>query len=221
MEKFFNSLPKPVLAILVILVALAFFMLNDPPHTICDVQAGNLKESLRGKLFPATVNKNKIPPLIGQAQEICQQGNSAGSCFEYFSILRKAARDIKNLSSDCRSELVGIPEIRKALREGVVLMAKMSWGSHPPEPGMARFGWLSDSELGLFCLIKDIYTQSLGEEAWGEFRLSIFKELPGAFLPNKPGGSNIDGEAPKAILSMTEKDMWSRSIFSVRCENYR
>jgi hypothetical protein len=220
MENFFNSLPKPVLAILVIIAALIFFMLNDPPHTVCDVQVENLKGALKGQLFPATVNKNRIPPLIVRAQEACQQGNSSGSCFEYFSILRKAARDIKNYSSDCRSELIGVSEVRKALRDGVSLMAKMSWGSHPPEPGMARFGWLSDSELGLFCMIKDIYSQSLGEEAWNEFRLSIFKELPGDF-PLKPGNGNIGNEPPKVIASMTEKDIWARSIFSVRCENYR
>jgi hypothetical protein len=222
MENFFNSLPKPILAILVIAVAIIFFMLNDPPNTVCDVQAGNLKESLRGKLFPAIVNKNRIPPMIGPAQEACQLGNSAGSCFEYFSILRKTANDIKNYSSDCRSELVSIPEVRKALRDGVTLMVKMSWGSRPPEPGMARLGWLSDSELGLFCMIKDIYVQSFGEEAWSEFRLSIFKELPGDVPHGKsPGSSDLVSEPLRAMETMAEKDIWARSIFSVRCENYR
>jgi hypothetical protein len=222
MEKFFNSLPKPVLAILVIAAALIFFMLNDPPNTVCDIQIGNLKESLKGQVFPATDSKKrKIPPAIVAAQEACQQGNSAGSCFEYFSILRKEAREIRNFSSQCRSDLLGVSEVNKSLRDGVTLMAKMAWGGKPPEPGMARFGWLSDSELSLFCLIRDVYSQSLGEEGWNGIRDSIFKELPGESPLAKPGSESVGIEPPKAITTMTEKDIWARSVFSVRCENYR
>lgn len=222
MEKFFNSLPKPVLAALVIGAALIFFMVNDPPNTVCDIQAGNLKESLKGQVFPSVDSKKrKLPPVIIQAQEACQQGNSAGSCFEYFSILRKEAREIRNFSSQCRSELLGVPEVNKSLRDGLTLLTKMAWGSRPPEPGMARFGWLSDSELSLFCLIKDVYSQSLGEETWNEIRQSIFKELPGEPPLSKPGSESIGVEPPKAILTMAEKDIWARSVFSVRCENYR
>src|SRR3989344_2305689 len=109
MENFFNSLPKPVLAVLVIVAALIFFVLNDPPHTVCQVQADNLRESMKGQLFPATINKNKIPGILARTQEACQQGNSSGSCLEYFGILRKAARDIQNYSSECKTELVNIP----------------------------------------------------------------------------------------------------------------
>ncbi|MGZ3745621.1 MAG: hypothetical protein ACXVBQ_17280 [Pseudobdellovibrionaceae bacterium] len=195
-------------------------MINDPPNTVCEVQAGNLKGSLQGQLFSDSVNKKKIPPLITKAQEACQQGNSAGSCFEYFSILRKAVRDIKSYSSNCRNELVSIPEVQKGFKDGVILMSKMAWGEKPPEPGVARFGWLSDSELGLFCLIKDIYSQSFGEEAWDEFRLSIFRELPGDSGLDRVANS-IATEPPKAISKMAEKDIWARSIFSIRCENYR
>lgn len=221
MEKFFNSLPKPVLAVLVIVAALIFFMVNDPPHTVCDVQAGNLKESLKGQIFPSVVNKNKIPPILAQAQEACQMGNSAGSCYEYFSVLRKASREIKGFSSECRSELAGIPEIRKALTEGVTLMAKMAWGSRPPEPGFARFGWLQDSELGLFCLMKDVYAQSFGDQAWNDLRTKIYQELPGEPPPGAAGSAVGMAEAPKAIATMQDKDLWARSVFSVRCESYR
>lgn len=222
MEKFFNSLPKPALAALVIGAALIFFMINDPPNTVCDIQAGNLKESLKGQVFPAVDSKKrKLPPVIVQAQEACQQGNSAGSCYEYFSILRKEAREIRNFSSQCRAELLGVSEVNKSLRDGITLLTKMAWGSRPPEPGMARFGWLSDSELSLFCLIKDVYSQSLGEETWTEIRQNVFKELPGEPPLSKPGSESIGVEPPKAILSMQEKDIWARSVFSVRCENYR
>jgi len=222
MENFFKSLPKPALAVLVIAAALIFFMVNDPPNTVCDIQIGNLKESMKGQVFPSVDSKKrKIPPVIVQAQEACQLGNSAGSCFEYFSILRKAARDIRNFSSECRADLLNVSEIKKSISDGVTLMTKMAWGSRPPEPGMARFGWLSDSELGLFCLIRDVYTLGLGEEAWNSLRQNIFKELPGEPPLSNPGNQGVGVEPPKAIATMAEKDIWARSIFSVRCENYR
>jgi len=219
MEKFFNSLPKPVLAILVIAAALAFFMFNDPPHTVCDVQMDNLKDDLKGQVFPSVIDKHNMPPLINQAQSACEQGNSAGSCFEYFSILKKLAKDIQNYSSECRQDLASIAEIRKAMREGLTLMVKMAWGSRPPDPGIARTGWLQDSELGLFCQLKDVYTLSFGSEDWNDFRMKITNELPGQPPLNMANPKAED--TPKAIATMNEKDIWSRSIFSVRCENYR
>lgn len=220
MENFINSLPKPVLAILVISAALIFFMLNDPPHTVCQVQVENLRESLKGQVFPVVVNKNTLPPVIVRAQEACRQGNSSGSCLEYFGILRKAARDVKNYSSECRVELVEIPEVRRSFYEGVILLTKMAWGSSAPEPGMARFGWLQESEIGLFCLLKDVYSQGLGDEAWNGLRMNIYQELPGELRPGLPG-SQVGQESPRAMATMDEKDIWARSLFSVRCENYR
>ncbi len=222
MENFFKSLPKPVLAILAIVATLVFFMLNDPPHTICDVQKGNLKEDLKGLVFPTVSNdkeKHKLPAIIDRAQEGCQQGNSAGSCFEYFSILKKMARGILNYSSECRNDLASISEVKKALREGVILMAKMAWGSRPPDPGLGRVGWMQESELVLFCQLKDVYTLSFGEEAWTELRQNTFNELPGEPPLRAANPGNFDG--PRAMATLTEKDIWSRSIFSIRCENYR
>lgn len=222
MESFFTSLPKPVLAILAIVAALIFFMINDPPHTVCDVQANNLKEELKGQVFSTTTEdkKHKLPAIIGRTQEACQLGNSAGSCFEYFSILKKMARDIQSYSSECRTELASIPEIRTAINEGVILMAKMAWGSRPPEPGFTRFGWLQDSELVLFCQLKNVYTLSFGNEAWNELRLKIYQELPGEAPLNLANNPSL-GEAPKAIATLGDKEMWARTIFSLRCENYR
>ena len=222
MDKILNSLPKPVLAILAIGVALIFFMFNDPPHSVCDVQIGNLKEDLKGQVFPSVVDKHNLPPMIGRAQEGCQLGNSAGSCFEYFSILKKVARNIQNYSSECRTELSSTPEIRKAMTDGITLMGLMAWGSKPPDPGLARVGWMQESELVLFCQLKNVYSLSFGNEAWEELRLKVFHLLPGANATSSNGAPVPGaGDAPKAMLTMGEKEIWARSIFSIRCENYR
>ena len=214
-----NSLPKPLLAVFAIAVALIIFMFNDPPHSVCDVQKDNLKEDLKGQVFASVVDKHKLPPMLGRAQESCQQGNSAGSCFEYFSILKKVARNIQNYSSECRTELSSTSEIKKAMTDGITLMGLMSWGSKPPDPGLARVGWMQESELVLFCQLKNVYSLSFGSEAWDELRLKVFNMLPGANALT--GSAPNSGAAPKAIATMGEKEIWARSIFSIRCENYR
>jgi hypothetical protein len=222
MEKFFGSLPKPILAGLAILLGLIVFILSDPPHTVCDVQKENLREELKGQIFASSANdkeKHRLPGILGRAQEGCQEGNSAGSCFEYFSILKKVARTIQNYSSECRTELSSITEIKRAMTDGVTLMAKMSWGSHPPEPGMNRVGWMQESELVLFCQLKNIYSLSFGSEAWDELRLKIYKEFPGE--PPKNTKNPTEEEVPRAMTTMDDKEIWARSIFSIRCENYR
>jgi hypothetical protein len=223
MEDFLKSLPKPAIAILAIAGALIFFALYDPPHTVCDVQAENLKEEMKGQIFAATVKKNKIPPLILQTQEACQQGNSPGSCFEYFEILKKMAKSIQNYSSECKTEFASIPEVKKAMKDGVTLMALMAWGSHPPELGPNRFGWFQESELSLFCRLKDVHVQSFGDESWQELRRAIYKLFPGEALPGAPTTDKaaLTPEPPRATETHSDKDMWERSIFSVRCENYR
>lgn len=222
MENFFKSLPKPVLAIIAIVVVLIFLMLNDPPHTVCDVQKENFKEDLKGLVFQTVSkdkDKHKLPPIIVRAQESCQLGNSAGSCFEYFSILKKMARGISNYSSECRNDLASIPEVEKGLKEGVILMAKMAWGSRPPDPGLNRVGWMQESELVLFCQLMSVYNLSFGSEAWAELRIKTFNELPGE--PSLKGANPNVSEGPKAMATLSEKEIWSRSIFSIRCESYR
>lgn len=220
MENFFNSLPKPLLALLVLVGALVFFMLNDPPKTICDVQKDNMTEDLKGKVFPIIVKKKTIPPILDRAQQDCQDGNSTGSCLEYFEILRTIAKGIHNSSSDCREDVLSMDGVKPALTTGVILMAKMAWGSHPPEPDASRFGWFQESELKLFCELRDAYTAALGDEAWGQLRQSIYNNLPGE-APKNVKTANVTDQVPRAVTTLSDKDMWTRSLFSLRCENYR
>lgn len=220
MEDFINSLPKPLLAFLAIAIALVVFALNDPPGTICDVQKSNFTDDLKGKIFPQELNKKKYPPSIPEAQKACQDGNSAGSCLEYFGILKAIAKGVLRSRSECRADLIGISEVRSALEIGTLLMAKMAWGEHPPEPDSSRFGWFQESELALFCQIKDAYSQGLGDEAWEGLRHQIIQEFPGE-KPKDPRTGNVLGDAPKAITVFNDRDMWNRSVFSVRCDNFR
>ena len=220
MEKFFNSLPKPVLVLLVLVAAIIFFMVANPPHTVCDTQVEALQETLAGVVFPKKEKKNVLPPNLSRPKEVCQLGNSPGSCYEYFSLLRKIAGEVGKSSAECTATLYEVPEVQGALNNGIELMARLAWGNQPPEPGFARFGWLQEGDLAIFCRLRGIYIRAFGEEAWSEKRKAVFAKLPGEAPPAGSDPNSIIIEQKKATAVMTEQDIWNLSIFSVRCENY-
>lgn len=220
MESFINSLPKPVLAVLAILVGIVVFMLTNPPHTICDTHAETLRESQTGNIFPTSYKKNKIPPVLVQAKESCQIGNSAGSCYEYFAVLKKLATDVSKSSSECTAQLFEINEVKTALNDGIELLVRLAWGNIPPEQGLARFGWLQESEISVFCHLKNVFIRANGEEAWTLLRRKISAKLPGEEAPLSSDPTQAVVELKKATAVLSEEEIWSRSLFSVRCESF-
>lgn len=218
MEKFINSLPKPVLAFLAIVVGIIVFMLVSPPHTVCDSQEATFKELQAGNIFPTKEKKNTIPPTIVRAKEACQLGNSAGSCYEYFTLLKKVADGVAKGSSECTTQLFNINEVKTAMNDGLEMMVRLAWGVKPPEPGLDRFGWMQDSELAIFCRLKSIYLRANGEEAWTAFRQRIYTKLPGEDVPPSTDPSQVTVEPRKANVLMQEQDIFNRSLFSVRCD---
>ena len=73
---------------------------------------------------------------------------------------------------------------------------------------------MQESELAVFCYIKGVYEKALGEEAWSQLRLQVNKKFPA----EAPATAGLDVEGPKAIEKMTDNEIWTKSIFSVRCE---
>lgn len=214
LEQQLAQMPKMLLAFLAIAGTVIFLFVFNPPHTICDTQTEGTKENLVGPIFPATVKKNVMQPTIKAAQENCKTGRSAGACYEYFSILRMVAKQIDNGSPECRAQILSISEIQKTLKDGVEIMALSAWGSQPPASPQLRFGWMQESELAIFCYIKGTYEKSLGEEAWSALRLQINKKFPG-----EPSTTSDLGVDPlKASATMSDNDIWTKSIFSVRCD---
>ncbi|MBX3034437.1 MAG: hypothetical protein KF865_10985 [Bdellovibrionaceae bacterium] len=122
LEKQLQDLPKPVLAALVIGVAIfVMIFVVRPPHTICDAQAENIRKNHEGILFPRKGEKKRtMPGRIQQAMESCRFGNSSGACYEYFDILRRAAVSVKSASSECTKALLKVPIEKYAKAEELV-----------------------------------------------------------------------------------------------------
>lgn len=222
MENFINSLPKPVLAVSAIFLGIVLFMLYSPPHSVCDTQAATLRETQAGNLFATQEGKakNTIPPALVRAKEACQLGNSAGSCYEYFMVLKKVADDVAKGSSECTAQLFEINEVKSALNDGVEMMVRLAWGVKPPEPGLERFGWLQEAEVAIFCRLKGVYIRAKGEDAWVALRQQVAAKLPGEDLVPSSDPAQFMMESKKATETLSEQEIWSRSLFSVRCDSF-
>ncbi|UYL09864.1 hypothetical protein B9G69_004650 [Bdellovibrio sp. SKB1291214] len=219
LDKFLNDLPKPVLVIGALVIGVVVIMLLNPPHTVCDTEEAAMREYLKGQLFSTQVKKNTIPPSIVREKEACQLGNSAGSCYEYFSTLKNIADAVNKSSSQCASQMFGVKEVTSTLNDGIELMVRLAWGVKPPEPGTYdRFGWLSEAEIATFCRLKSTFIRANGEEAWTALRQRVAAKLPGEEVPLTPEGTVSTVEARKATTVLTEVDIWNRSLFSVRCD---
>ncbi len=220
-EQFIQTVPRPVLVIGALIIGVGLIMLFSPPHTICDTQIDQVKENLVGITQPFKIKKQTMPAKITKALENCYQGSTPGACYDYFQTLRSLARFVMAGTSECRPEIFSIKDINEAINEGVTNMALLAWGDKPPAPGaFGRFGPLQDSELALFCYLKSAVIAGSSEESWHGLRKKVFEKLPGeeVDLPKDPKDILVKARPAPKLLS--ELDIWNRSLFSVRCENY-
>src|SRR5690606_28549429 len=119
-------------------------------------------------------------------------------------------------------EIYEISDIKNRLQEGIQNIVLLAWGDYPPGPDAAdRFGPLQDSEIALFCYLKSAVIAGIGEKAWHDFRKKTSEKLAGekVELPKDP--SEVIAKPRPAHKVLSELDIWNRSLFSVRCENYR
>lgn len=209
LEQQISLFPKWLVALVAILVFVLLLFTLNPPHTICDTQEQTLRENLIGVVYPLKVKKNTMPPRITQATVDCENARSSGGCYEYFNILKTVAKQIDGAHSECRAQLYKVKEVQATLRRGVENMALLAWGSRPPESSAARFGWLQESELAIFCQLKSSHIKAMGEDSWNQWRLETNRKYP------TEGGE----DAPKAVDRMSEQEIWSKSLFSVHCDS--
>lgn len=249
-----HKLPRPLLVAIVLLVGIVLIVMMNPPHTICDTQKESLKESQTGILFPIKSGGKTYPGKIIQAKENCYSGNSSGACFEYFSILRRAAQSVKNGSPECVADMLSITvekfektetyetlhdgtkmrdevtnvsyrnsTLQKVLTEALDGMVRKAWGESPPEPGVNRYGWFQEFEVGVFCHIQDVVKNAMGPEAWAQWQRGVLKKLPGE-APPKPGSTPTAGLVAThrlAVEMFPEQQVRERSLFSVPCSRFR
>lgn len=110
LEQQIKDLPKPLVATIAILIVIGALFILQPLHTVCDSQTEAIRSGQAGLLYPQKVSKKNgtIPGRIQNAMVSCRFGNSAGSCYDYFDLLKKAAQAVKNGSFECTAQIVSM-----------------------------------------------------------------------------------------------------------------
>jgi hypothetical protein len=173
-----------------------------------------------GGLYAQTINGKKLPAQYGRNIETCRAGNSPGACYELFATLKRVLRDVDAAPNQCLSEMGDIEGLRPAMMASLELLVQLAWGVQPPEPGLSKYGWLETSDLALFCKLKRRALQIFGEEAFEQLRLKVQSKLPGELdLDQDPLCADCK-KRRAAIETLSNEEIWVRSLFSVRCDQY-
>lgn len=215
-----DQIPRPLIVIFVLAAGIATFFFIKEPASLCNSQIEIFKQSQAGAIFPRVMKSAQRPALYPRLVDNCKTGNSPGACYELFSLLRKLNQDLRGSPQECLVPFGEIPQVKKALTEGVQLMIQLAWGEKPPEEGLSKFHWMETSDLALYCQLRDLNFKIYGDEAWTLLRKSTYAKLPGEAQIFQDGQCVNCETIKSAPQALSEEEIWVRSLFSLRCEQF-
>lgn len=199
MAHFFSTLPKTLIAFVVIAIGFALMVFNDPPKSMCDSQLGLFQQGQAEFIY----GRNTLPrPLAPELFVKCKSANTPGGCFELFQRLKKLSDDLESVSHQCSEAVAVDPALRGRLEASLKLFAKISWGDRGPASGTKKNAWLDSNDLALFCGLKKNSTRLYGVEVTDQWRKDALVALPET--------EKLDAD-----------QLFENSIYSTSCDSYR
>ena len=172
------KLPKPVIALLLIGGAIAFIILNDPPHTFCDTQLEHFQSLQKGILYKDSGDFHKEKSILNRKYQACQDISAPGTCYEYFAYLKRLLKDFRVLSSNCKPIIFSQAPVKSALSSALTLITALAWREEVLTGRVSKYNWLNRSDMHLFCDIKRKYIQHYGMPAYENLENQILSRLP-------------------------------------------
>lgn len=202
MNHWLTQIPKPLLVVGILALGTLFIIFADPPHTICDTQIENFKESQKSFIFDEGEDAKKKNARIKLFKDLCITTNTVGGCLEYFHGLRRILKQVEQLSNECRPQVFNIKEVKDHIQMGAKMLVKLAWGEKKPKDIHDKYGWLEPFDMNLFCKIKDQLTQNSTKEQWDALKIKLLEGLP-----------ETEGLTPLEVLRL--------SILSDNCTRFR
>ena len=222
--------PRPLLVFIVLAAALVFIISQNPLSDGCEVEISNFGREVRGILTGYKNNQKKIQyAQINYAREQCKEGNSQGSCEDYFKAVKRVADATRVVSPKCYIKLKEeYKDLTNALATGIKIMALAAWGDKPPEGIGQRMGWLTEGDIFAFCRSKNGLVALTSLEEYKGLRASVYREFPDRWPEKEPLETRAAMPRPRALMSATnvkgtlkESEVYERSLFSLRCDLYQ
>lgn len=203
MDQFINSLPKPVIGLIVVIVGFIFIVINDPPKTICETQLQSFRHLQGTFIYGQSIDgSSKRPPLAQELHDLCLQENGTGGCFEYIQQLKRFTNDLKSLPRECSAVAASEQQIPYWLLKSLKLMAQIAWGERAPASYSRRHAWFDAADIAVFCDLRETAVRILGPDSFNKWRDDLIATLP-------------EG------ASLSKEDAYRRSIFSTPCDAFR
>lgn len=230
-----QKVPRPLLVGILLAVSIVFFVYNDPLRDECEVQISIFKQKTKGIISSTKKNKKIQYPQLNYWSERCKEGNSIGSCEDYFEGLRFITNELKEVHDNCQIKYAAEDaQFVKYVQQAIQIMSLVAWGENPPAGLADRIGWLNESNLKTFCYMKKTLILLAGNEYYLSLREKVYREYPDK-LPeidesnrDKINIKDLTAENRKRAYktinnprgSFTKEEIYERSIFSVRCDLY-
>jgi hypothetical protein len=211
MDQFLASIPKLMIGPLVIILVIFYFVYDDPPKTVCDLQFEIFKQENEKYIYGHTKKGVRFSPEFQKELTLCQQQNSPGACFNWMEGIKKTIHSSRNIPNECNAEkmsslrqlkqFAGDADLMTPFKQWMTIslytFSQISWNeSTVVRKGL--FNWLDSEDLSLYCRLKNEYIRLYGLEAYTQLQNSLHSQLI-------------------QLKKMTPKDTWERTILSYRC----
>ncbi|MBY0384740.1 hypothetical protein K2X05_06235 [bacterium] len=211
MDQFFASIPKIIIGPMVVILVILYFVYDDPPKTVCDLQFEVFKQENENYLYGYSKKGVKYSPEYQQELAHCQQQNSPGACFAWKEGIKRTIHSSRNIPNECNAEkmsglrklkqFAGGPDAMSAFKQWMTIslytFSQISWN----ESTVVRKGlyaWLDEEDMLLYCRLKNEYIRLYGLAAYTQVQNSLHAQLI-------------------KLKKLPAKDAWERTILSYRC----
>lgn len=223
-----SKIPKPVLVIGVLTLALVAIVFNNPLKDECEVKTTNFLKEVRGIITSVRAKDKTQFAQLGFWMDRCKQGNSQGACEDYFSGLRKLTTALTVFPEKCQSRYSEENEnFISYLINGIQVMSLVAWGERPPNGVADRAGWLTEADLKTFCRLKKTFYSLAKEEDFTAVKNKVYLQYPDAWPETVLEKSRDPENRPMALKTAANptgtldvKQIYERSLFSIRCDLY-
>ena len=227
-----QKVPRPLLVLGVLIIAIILFVVNDPLRDECEVQGSLFEKKMKGLLSVSQVVKDgkklRQFPEIEYWKERCKEGNSIGSCSDYFDGLKTMVKEWRVVSDKCQLSYSEQHEkFSNVISQGLQIMALVAWGEKPPAGPAERIGWLTQSHLQTFCYLRRTFILIGGDENYEALKTKVYREYPDNWPEATSAEDRLPENRPRALKaasnptgSLKLDELYSRSLFSIRCDMY-
>ena len=211
MNSFFASIPKLAIGPIVVVVMILYFIYDDPPKTVCDLQVEIFKKENQSYLYGSAKKGVSFSPEYQRQLALCHQQNSPGACFDWMEGIKKTIRSSHNIPDVCSADQLsfgrrlkqmtgsedGLGAFKKWLSVSLFTYSQISWN----DGAVVRQGlynWLDQEDVLAFCQLRREYIRLYGKEAYTQLQNGLHAQLI-------------------KLKSKTPKEAWERTVLSYNC----